>query len=304
MEFRRPLRIRGFTLVELLVVVGIVVVLIALLLPALARAREAANRTRCLATLRSMAQAAHLHAADHKGYMPVAGPQGPPQAGIRATPEALRDAARVKYMYWDDLSGVSARPIPLPAALGYYLGRGPLRPGAGSRESISEASMASPLLRELFACPSQDWDSTPPGYVLGEMVERIGPRVYMSYIFNGTALGLHVFPWGETPAGNVSRMRRPGQVMLFADGLPSRITGGDGHLWALAQYSTDETMAEFAWSGGRYQLDFARHNGWVNVVFVDGHAEPLLLPDPRRWTDADRDKSDLVRAGLSKGIFN
>src|SRR4029453_5534017 len=79
-EGRRVMRPRhAFTLIELLVVIGIVALLVALLVPALGRAREAANRAKCLATLRSMVQAAHLHAAEHGGYMPVAGAQSPAQ---------------------------------------------------------------------------------------------------------------------------------------------------------------------------------------------------------------------------------
>src|SRR5689334_4870266 len=116
---------RAFTLVELLVVVGIIAVLLAILLPALAGAREAANRAKCLSNLRSMTQAAYMHAAEHKGYMPVAGPMGPTYMGIRATPEGLADTARVKYLYTTDNDG-RWRPLPLPAALGHYMDLRPL----------------------------------------------------------------------------------------------------------------------------------------------------------------------------------
>jgi prepilin-type N-terminal cleavage/methylation domain-containing protein/prepilin-type processing-associated H-X9-DG protein len=66
------LRQRAFTLVELLVVVGIIALLIGILLPVLSKARESANRTKCAANLRSIGQAAHVFASQHNGYFPRA----------------------------------------------------------------------------------------------------------------------------------------------------------------------------------------------------------------------------------------
>ena len=62
----------GFTLVELLVVIGIIAVLIGILLPTLSRAREAANRTRCAANLQQLGVGFLQYATENRGYFPAA----------------------------------------------------------------------------------------------------------------------------------------------------------------------------------------------------------------------------------------
>src|SRR4051794_17860276 len=64
---------RGFSLVELLTIVGIIAVLVGLLMPALAGAQERARQVRCLTQLRSIGQACRYHEIDHDGYLPLAG---------------------------------------------------------------------------------------------------------------------------------------------------------------------------------------------------------------------------------------
>jgi prepilin-type N-terminal cleavage/methylation domain-containing protein/prepilin-type processing-associated H-X9-DG protein len=62
----------GFTLIELLVVIAVIALLMAILLPALGRAREQGKATRCLSNLKQIGIAMHAYAADYNYLLPRA----------------------------------------------------------------------------------------------------------------------------------------------------------------------------------------------------------------------------------------
>src|SRR3954470_2096393 len=98
MQARSRRSYSGFTLVELLVVIGIIAVLVGILLPALSSARRQAAATKCLASLREIGNAMQMYAIDSKGWYPPG--QLQTASGVVYNIDGVDYPASGSYAYW------------------------------------------------------------------------------------------------------------------------------------------------------------------------------------------------------------
>jgi prepilin-type N-terminal cleavage/methylation domain-containing protein/prepilin-type processing-associated H-X9-DG protein len=296
---------RGFTLVELLVVIGIIAVLLAILLPVISAARRQANIVSCASNIRQIATAAVLFGQEHGNFMPLAGDlRTPPnwEIGMDTYARALNDPSRRRYAYAINVDmGPAYVIMPLPAALAPYMGIKDLP----TEDWVKvDQALNDNRFRRRFMCPATDSmnavkasndpnDASLAGQVvLMSLVQ--GPAqmdwaTNSDYGFNEGALGYHYDGRYDTRRlrGNISKMRRPNQLALITDAKPRKQPANyqinlPWMLWTPSLSSQHQvTLADAMLGNGkaldRDMFDHQRHKGRINIGFADGHVETKII---------------------------
>lgn len=282
------MRRKAFTLVELLVVIGIIAVLIAILLPALSAARKSAQSLACEANLRTLGQALIMHANEHKGYMPLAGNISV-GGGIdpNDNPQGLGDGAMAKYDYYPDTHGMML--MPMPDALAPYLGVAQV----SSNWNAMETALLTGVYRTAFQCPSDDYNALQTSYSPAPLWINSSANTFVgwsSYGYNTDVFGWYSgYPWNRLH-GNLAAIPNPAETMLLMDvslvAVVANHQQGQGSLeiWTtVANSSLADAYMENA-SGSppcsvpNNIFDLLRHRGRINILCADGHVEsdPIL----------------------------
>jgi prepilin-type N-terminal cleavage/methylation domain-containing protein/prepilin-type processing-associated H-X9-DG protein len=138
---------KAFTLVELLVVIGIIALLISILLPALGRARESAMEVQCQSNLRQIGQAIVMYAGDNQGILPFGNWDGKINLDLwenhgKAFPNYPQNQIIIRESFWNVLIQ------PYIGAAGNTL------QATGSVGSSSEGTgSGTSAVRQVFFCP-------------------------------------------------------------------------------------------------------------------------------------------------------
>jgi prepilin-type N-terminal cleavage/methylation domain-containing protein len=191
----------GFTLVELLVVIGIIAVLIGILLPVLNRAREAANSAACLSNLRQIGQALRIYANDNGDQiMPAftALNTNPPCSTCQLyTPPTTTSP----YAYWTN-------------ALAPYM----------NKSAQVSAPVSTSRLSPVFRCPSQIDPLSALGYSSNFVIMRDLYNAPDQQDFSDNGASFCIFSWTRScQFGKVG----PEQILVW-DGTLVRYTTGGG----------------------------------------------------------------------------
>ena len=322
MRVTRQTSRRGFTLVELLVVIGIIALLIGILLPVLNKAREQANAVKCLSNVRQLALSTILFAQDHHGYMPTCSDDQWAK---------LNDPYKTKFVYRN--SGNTGGSV--------FDWASSLVPYLGTRFTDDQNFLQNPAGQsKVFVCPSDRWNNggIADGYKLITNFYNFFPTqdpqgyVAISYGVNADICTLsdtsnigrmdpgtnnQISVSGGTPGGYpgntvgqplnclLFHVYQPATVLLYADcgTRPEEPNGSDDYVNDALYYSTDYiTAAGLANGSPVCTFDAAMNTYLAGKVPVTSTNYPNQIPGNRGRHVGDRINVAFCD-GHGEGIF-
>ena len=279
---------RAFTLVELIVVIGIIGILAGIMLTSFGGGRESARAAKCLSNMRNLAQGALSYASnvssDGEAYYPNAG------SYADYNPYVEKYYERKGWISWLSMNnpykGGSTSFVKCETVGGCFKSTGMDEAGTFA---ITNGSLWKYVgrSRDIYVCPH---------HVI--RAQKRGAQVRFSYVMNS----YFGYDWSDgSDVGGGSKKResvtRPDRILLFAE-LPFGEKGSDydtanaiGDNAFSESTLTDCTLQYKAnyngksyndnWQGEAESIAFNHKSGkkWcAHVVFADGHAERLILP--------------------------
>ena len=248
----------GFTLVELLIVIAIILLLAAILFPVFGRARENARRTTCISNMRQLAMGMHMYAQDNDERMPFdrLDPPNPNRFISIATGERVSSCASTAttcvHWFWPDLifpyvKNAQAFNDPSPANR-FFSGCTFL---ASTNPPLSGGTKGTSCVN-VFSARTRAW--TYQGPRASTLDPSTTPATVRS-ARNGIAYAMsQQFGAGTAPYyGHLAAVRYPSEKLLLAEAV---------------NYN-----AQLPGSAGYCGMLVPRHFNGVTVGFVDGHSK-------------------------------
>jgi prepilin-type N-terminal cleavage/methylation domain-containing protein len=267
-------RLGGFTLIELLVVIAIVGILIALLVPAVQKARESAARIQCANNLKQLGIAVHMHHGTHKA-LPAASLGGDGEVSwavlllpyIEQGPLFRSWDLRLRYTYYRHPPNVVGAQVPV-----YY---------CPSRRSSPQFSVTGDT--------RSPWGGSPGG--LGDYAGNGGNT---TAVWNDPRSGPGVFLYADTtfgPGDTVAGWTELGRFADITDGLSSTLLIGEKHV----------VMGQF----GQYAIgDNSIYNGddIRTIVRVAGRQIPGPIDRPLAASPTDSFRAEERFGSYHSGV--